>query len=217
MNEEHNRHVGGGHIDQINAVDEVTKHEAETGRKLLQHLSSVDKTPALTFRNVINATDAFTLLNCLALIFTYTSALMEYSIPTSQIPFIIADLGRPELASWLSTASTCATSAILPSMSSLTDVFGRRYALLFGTALGFAGAMVAGFAPSTGIVILGQVRGFSSILMSFQNTNAAIARPCPALVSVSPSSPQHPWLKLYLLSLAHFGAPFNIVRVISWQ
>jgi hypothetical protein len=214
---EHNEHVGGGHIDQINAANEIARHDAETGRKLLQNLSSVDRTPALTFRNVINATDTFTTLNCIALVLTYTAALMEYSIPTSQISFIIADLGRPELASWLSTASTCATSAILPSMSSLTDVFGRRYALLFGTSLGFTGALVAGFAPTTEIVILGQVRGFSSIPMSFQNTNEAIVRPCPALVSVSPSSLQHPWLKLYLLSLAHCGARFNIVRVICSQ
>jgi Na+/melibiose symporter-like transporter len=155
---EHAERVRSGDIDQINATDEFARQEAEVGRKVLQNLSTVDQTP-LTFRNVLTATNTYTTLSCIALILTYTAALMEFSIPTSQIPFIIQDLGRPELASWLSTASTCATSAILPSMSSFTDVFGRRYALLFGTLLGLAGALVAGFAPSIEIVILGQVRG----------------------------------------------------------
>ena len=152
---EHVEHLD--HADEIHTVDGLDRYEAEIGRKLLPKLSSVDQTPALTFTNVIKSTDTFTTLNCIALIMVYTAAIMEYSIPTSQISFVIADLGRPELLSWLSTASTCATATVLPSMSSVTDVFGRRYALLFGSVLGTAGALTAGFAPTTEIVIFGQV------------------------------------------------------------
>ena len=154
---EHAERVENNDIDHTEVIDEHARHEAEVGREVLKNLTAVDQTPVLTFRNVFKATDTRTTLTAVALILTYTAALMEYSIPTSQIPFIIQDLGRPELTSWLSTASTCATSAILPSMSSFTDVFGRRYALLFGSLLGLAGALVAGWAPSTEIVILGQV------------------------------------------------------------
>lgn len=143
--------------EQGDVTDETTRHEAQRGEKLLLNLSSVEQTPTLTFRNVFKATDAFTTLNCITLTFVYAASIMEYSIPASQIPFIIADLGRPELASWLSTASTAATAAILPGMSGFTDQFGRRYALLFGSLLGFAGALVAGFAPTTEICIIGQV------------------------------------------------------------
>ena len=188
---QHIEHAANTGMDK--ASDDTIRHQAEVGTTLLRDLSSVDQTPALTFRNVFKATDTFTTLNCIALIFTYTAALMEYSIPTSQIPFIVADLGKPELASWLATASTCATATILPSMSSITDITGRRYALLIGSALGTAGALVAGFAPTTEIAILGQV----SIVTSEHRLVQVIAnihmyRLFPELVSASHLCPQLP-------------------------
>lgn len=195
---DHIDHIHPGHNGQDDAINEVHRNEAEKGQKLLQNLSSVDQTPTLTFRNVIDSTDTFTMLNCIALILTYTAAFMEYSIPTSQIAFIIADLGKPELASWLSTASTCATAAILPGMSSFTDVFGRRYALLFGSVLGTAGALIAGFAPSTEIAILGQVRAIEQVQIE---TNEVCVRRYRGLEWVSRSSLQLLWRRWCLLLL----------------
>ena len=208
-----------GHADEIHAVDEVDRHEAEIGRKLLKNLSSVAQTPALTFANVIKSTDAFTTLNCIALIMVYTAAVMEYSIPTSQIAFIVGDLGRPELASWLSTASTCATATILPSMSSITDVFGRRYALLMGSVLGTAGALTAGFAPTTEIVILGQVSSNPIdpvVVYRAASNNYSGPRLFPALESALRLSLRPRWPKSSLPSLDLSGALSNMPVAMFW-
>lgn len=194
--------------DTIEQIVETDRHEAEFGRKVLLELSKVDNTPKLTFRNVIRSTDGLTILNCIALTMCYTSAIMEYNVPPSQIPFIIADLGRPELASWLSTASTVATCATLPTMSSFTDVFGRRYALLFGCGLGTAGALLSGFAPSTKVIMVGQVGEMSTPKLS-NLSNCCDARLCLAPVLASPLSLPPHWQRLYPPSPVLSGVPFS--------
>ena len=153
----------GLHLEVLGIKPESTKapdHAAETGNKLLQELRIVDEStsPELTIRNVLAATDSYTMLNCLALTLCYSTGIIAYLVPTAMIPFMVNTLSRPELASWISSASTVATASILLPMSNLTDIIGRRYALLFGCAMGVVGSLVTGLAQKTNMTIVGQVR-----------------------------------------------------------
>jgi len=137
-------------------------HEAEVeaahaGHAVLHDITKVDHTPELTFRNIIRATGGKTILNIIAVTCVYTAGILALVVPLSQIAFIEKDLGDAQLASWIATASTAGIAAVLPVSGSLTDIVGRKTALLIGCVFGFAGSMVGGFAKSMKILIIGQV------------------------------------------------------------
>ena len=56
--------VQAGRTDQSHAIDEVARHEAQIGRKLLQNLSSVAQAPTLTFKNAQLRCPHFRLHGC---------------------------------------------------------------------------------------------------------------------------------------------------------
>lgn len=132
---------------------------AHSGHAVLHDLSKVDHTPDLSLRNIIRSTGPNTILNIFAVSCIYAAGVLALSVPLSQITFIVKDLGHEELESWISTASTAAVVAILPVMGSLTDIIGRRTALIVGCIFGFTGSMVAGFASSMKVLIIAQVSG----------------------------------------------------------
>ncbi|KAK3695494.1 major facilitator superfamily domain-containing protein [Podospora appendiculata] len=69
--------------------------------------------------------------------------------------FIYGDLGGTDAWIWLVTAHLLAIAAISPFVGALSDVFGRRYVAILGSALLIIGQIVCGLAPSMSTFIGG--------------------------------------------------------------
>lgn len=61
------------------------------------------------------------------------------------------------LLSWLATGYLIANSACQPLSGKLTDIFSRRWGLVFSNVFFAAGTLVCGLAPSAQVMILGRV------------------------------------------------------------
>ncbi|KIW73834.1 hypothetical protein PV04_01922 [Phialophora macrospora] len=61
------------------------------------------------------------------------------------------------LLSWLATGYLIANAACQPLSGKLTDIFSRRWGLLFSNVFFGAGTLVCGLAPSAGAIIAGRV------------------------------------------------------------
>lgn len=167
----------------MNSSDEITDaHEAEVraahdGHAVLKELTRIDTEaiPELTVRNVLKATDNHTIVTVAVLAFVYWCGLNALQLPTAQvshlrkslfslvltqpqIAFMVKDLGDSASASWISTASSAALAVVTPTISGITDLVGRRWALIIGCVFGVIGSVVAGSAQTLPIIIAGQVR-----------------------------------------------------------
>jgi MFS family permease len=69
--------------------------------------------------------------------------------------YIIEDIGGANAVSWLGTASTLATAAVAPFAGSLSDLLGRRYIALIGSAFIIIGMIVVGSAQRIEVAIGG--------------------------------------------------------------
>ena len=78
---------------------------------------------------------------------------------------IIATLSAPisssfdslSLLSWLATAYLISNAACQPLSGKLTDIFSRRYGLLFSNFFFAVGTLTCGLAQSQGVIITGRV------------------------------------------------------------
>ncbi|KIW96206.1 uncharacterized protein Z519_03274 [Cladophialophora bantiana CBS 173.52] len=61
------------------------------------------------------------------------------------------------LLSWLATGYLIANSACQPLSGKLTDIFSRRWGLIFSNVFFGAGTLVCGLAPSAGTIIAGRI------------------------------------------------------------
>ncbi|EXJ72827.1 uncharacterized protein A1O5_03975 [Cladophialophora psammophila CBS 110553] len=61
------------------------------------------------------------------------------------------------LLSWLATGYLIANSACQPLSGKLTDIFSRRWGLIFSNVFFGAGTLVCGLAPSAGAIIAGRI------------------------------------------------------------
>lgn len=69
--------------------------------------------------------------------------------------YIVADIGGAQSEAWLGTASTVATAAIAPFAGAISDLIGRRYVALLGSALIIIGMIVVGTAQRMDVAIGG--------------------------------------------------------------
>lgn len=145
-------------VSHLESAENIQDHEAaRVGGYVLHELSSHDEAANKSIRNVFRVTKGITLANSLLMCYLYFAGSMAYIVPPTQVSFMVADLGRSDLAAWVSTATSVGICAVLPVSGALTDVIGRRWALVFGSLLGVAGSIVAGCAHSTKMIIVGQV------------------------------------------------------------
>ena len=78
---------------------------------------------------------------------------------------IVATLSAPisssfdslSLLSWLATAYLIANAACQPLSGKLTDIFSRRYGLVFSNVFFAVGTLICGLAQSQGVIIAGRV------------------------------------------------------------
>ncbi len=72
------------------------------------------------------------------------------------------------LLSWLASGYLIANSACQPLSGKLTDIFSRRYGLLFSNVFFAAGTLICGLAPNAQTIIAGRViAGVSFISLPF--------------------------------------------------
>ena len=93
---------------------------------------------------------------------------MALLIPAAAISYINADLGPSPNASWINATWTLGTSVLVSVSGRLSDIFGRRYFMLCGAVIAFAGTIVGATGQSipqmiVSGVLLGIGAGFQEI------------------------------------------------------
>lgn len=77
------------------------------------------------------------------------------------MPRIVAELGGMEHYSWVAIAAMLVSAVTTPVVGKLSDLYGRRGFYLAGLAVFMLGSVVAGFAHTFGVLILGRaIQGF---------------------------------------------------------
>ncbi|QIW97246.1 hypothetical protein AMS68_002764 [Peltaster fructicola] len=89
---------------------------------------------------------------CLA---TFLTAL-DVTIITTALPTIAEQFSDPTGFTWIGSSYLLAQAASTLIWGKLSDVFGRKSVLLLANVLFFAGSLVAGFAVSLGMLIVGR-------------------------------------------------------------
>ncbi|KAH9917681.1 Mfs1.1 [Epithele typhae] len=86
---------------------------------------------------------------------TFLAALDLASVSTA-LPAIIHDLDGTDSFAWVSSAYTLASTAVLPLIGRLADIFGRQRVLLVSILLFAIGSAITGSAPSMNVLIGGR-------------------------------------------------------------
>ena len=88
-------------------------------------------------------------------------ASISQMIVSPAMPRIVAELGGMEHYSWVAIAAMLVSAVTVPIVGKLSDLYGRRGFYIGGLAIFMIGSIVAGFAPSFGVLILGRaIQGF---------------------------------------------------------
>ncbi|KAJ5239848.1 hypothetical protein N7468_004467 [Penicillium chermesinum] len=150
---------------EATAIIEEKPSSSNDAATHIEHASAADSPQETSIDNVDieGAQESFTWdldiwLNLTALWGCYLTSTYSLAIPNSSISFISAAF--PEEAGisiWIASSVTIANCVIQAFLGDLSDHFGRKWPLLLGMALIFAGSMIAGRADSMGMVIGGQV------------------------------------------------------------
>ena len=84
--------------------------------------------------------------------------IVDVTIVNVSVPAIIGDLGLTSTgAEWINTAYALVFAALLITLGRLGDVYGRRRLYLIGLVIFVAASMLAGLAPSGGVLILARL------------------------------------------------------------
>ncbi|GGT08004.1 MFS transporter [Streptomyces toxytricini] len=81
-----------------------------------------------------------------ALMLTMALVALDASVVATAVPQIVGDLGGFSVFSWLFAGYLLAITVTLPVYGRLSDTFGRKPVLLFGTALFLLGSLLCGIA-----------------------------------------------------------------------
>src|SRR5260370_451781 len=90
----------------------------------------------------------------IALLLTLLLEALDQAIVGTAMPRIIAQLHGLDRYTWVVTAYVLASMTMIPVVGKLSDQFGRKGFLLFGTALFLLGSMLAGASQSMDQLIL---------------------------------------------------------------
>jgi EmrB/QacA subfamily drug resistance transporter len=83
-------------------------------------------------------------------------AALNQTIVATALPKIAADLGGLEHYSWVFSAYMLGATVTVPLYGRLSDIYGRRPFFLLAIVVFAAGSIVAGLAPSMGVLIAGR-------------------------------------------------------------
>lgn len=99
---------------------------------------------------------------------------LDQTIVSTALPRIVADLQGIELIGWVSTSYLLASTAMVPIYGKLSDIYGRKYVLLFGIVVFLLGSLLCGLATDmTQLVFFRGLQGFGAAAL----TSTAFAIP----------------------------------------
>lgn len=99
---------------------------------------------------------------------------LDQTIVSTALPRIVADLKGIELIGWVSTSYLLASTAMVPIYGKLSDIYGRKYVLLFGIVVFLLGSLLCGIAGDmTQLVFYRGLQGFGAAAL----TSTAFAIP----------------------------------------
>ncbi|WP_298405351.1 MDR family MFS transporter [uncultured Chloroflexus sp.] len=99
---------------------------------------------------------------------------LDQTIVSTALPRIVADLKGIELIGWVSTSYLLASTAMVPIYGKLSDIYGRKYVLLFGIVVFLLGSLLCGLASDmTQLVFFRGLQGFGAAAL----TSTAFAIP----------------------------------------
>ena len=116
--------------------------------------------PPMTFKRFMVLFSLIWLIVTSATPILFITAVLCKFLPRSQgltAAYVVADIGGAKSEAWLGTASTVATAAVAPFAGALSDLIGRRYVALSGSALIIIGMIVVGTAQRMDVAIGGTV------------------------------------------------------------
>ncbi len=126
---------------------------------------------------------------------------LDQTIVSTALPRIVADLKGIELIGWVSTSYLLASTAMVPIYGKLSDIYGRKYVLLFGITVFLLGSLLCGLAADmTQLVFFRGLQGFGAAAL----TSTAFAIPADLFA---------PAERARYLGL--FGAVFGLSSVIG--
>jgi MFS family permease len=120
----------GQHVEHIDNVSPPQEQEAEE-HKLSRH----------------------TLLACIAIATQINAYIMTLLIPSTTLSYINADLGPDPNYTWITVSWTLGASVIVSVGGRLSDIFGRRYFMMFGATISIIGCLVGANAKSINMMI----------------------------------------------------------------
>jgi len=91
-----------------------------------------------------------------ALMLGMFTAAVSQTIVAPAMPRIVAELGGMDHYSWVATAAMLVSAITTPIVGKLSDLYGRKSFYLGGLVVFMLGAVVSGFAPNFGVLILGR-------------------------------------------------------------
>lgn len=86
---------------------------------------------------------------------------MDQTIISTGMTTIVKDLGHFELYSWVFTIFILTSTAIVPVIGKLSDLYGRKRFYIFGLVMFLVGSLLCGIAPSMPLFII--YRGIQGI------------------------------------------------------
>jgi EmrB/QacA subfamily drug resistance transporter len=126
---------------------------------------------------------------------------LDQTIVSTALPRIVADLKGIELIGWVSTSYLLASTSMVPIYGKLSDIYGRKYVLLFGIVVFLLGSLLCGLAGDmTQLVFYRGLQGFGAAAL----TSTAFAIPADLFV---------PAERARYMGL--FGAVFGLSSVVG--
>ncbi|KAJ9669756.1 hypothetical protein H2201_000141 [Coniosporium apollinis] len=98
-----------------------------------------------------------TVLAFLALTSQFNAYILTLLIPSTILSYINADLGPDPSYTWITVSWQLCASIIISVSGRLSDIFGRRYFILFGSGLSFIGTIVGATGQSINQMIVSGV------------------------------------------------------------
>jgi MFS family permease len=119
------------HVEHFDPVSPLHEEEGETEHKLTRQ----------------------TILACIAIATQINAYIMTLLIPSTTLSHINAELGPDPNYTWITVSWTLGASVIVSVGGRLSDIFGRRYFMLFGASISIVGTLVGANATSINMMI----------------------------------------------------------------
>jgi EmrB/QacA subfamily drug resistance transporter len=92
-------------------------------------------------------------LTTLALALSLFMAALEVTVVSTAMPTVVGELGGIQSYAWVFTAYMLSSTITVPIYGKLSDLYGRKPILLFGTGLFLAGSVASGLSTSMNMLI----------------------------------------------------------------